>query len=126
MDKHGDFFPENPQNTEELIGCWRNAQRRRNSSTRSPQQRAELDQLSQQAFGSPELMSQLAQMDSALRQAQPGLGWDESSDFSGGQGMGLGRRAAALHDIGELSTPSVSNCPNGIRVQVSTTSTSKR
>ncbi|GAB07078.1 VWA domain-containing protein [Gordonia amarae] len=104
MDKHGDFFPENPRNTEELIDslAQRSAAAQQFYNSLTPEQRAELDQLSQQAFGSPELMSQLAQMDSALRQARPGLGWDESSEFSGGQGMGLGEGAAALRDIGEL------------------------
>jgi uncharacterized protein with von Willebrand factor type A (vWA) domain len=104
MDKHGDHFPENPGNTEELIDslAQRAAAAQQFYNSLSPEQRAELDQLAQQAFGSPELMSQLAQMDSALRQARPGLDWDGSQEFSGDQQMGLGQGAAALRDISEL------------------------
>ena len=53
MNKHGEFFPENPQNVEELLDSLAKraaaAQRFRNSL--SPDQRAELDALAQQAFG---------------------------------------------------------------------------
>ncbi len=93
MDAHGDFFPENPRNTEELIDSLAQraaaAQQFYNSLT-PPEQQAELDQLAQQAFGSPDLMSQLAQMDSQLRAARPGLDWDNAQSFSGDQPMGLG------------------------------------
>ena len=104
MDKHGDYFPENPSNTEELIDslAQRAAAAQQFYNSLTPEQRAELDQLSQQAFGSPELMSQLAQMDSALQQARPGLDWGGSQEFSGDQPMGFGQGAAALRDISEL------------------------
>lgn len=104
MDEHGDFFPENPRNTEELIDslAQRAAAAQQFYNSLTPEQRAELDQLAQQAFGSPELMSQLAQMDSSLRQARPGLNWDDAQSFSGDQPMGLGEGAAALRDISEL------------------------
>lgn len=105
MDAHGDFFPENPRNTEELIDSLAQraaaAQQFYNSLT-PPEQQAELDQLAQQAFGSPDLMSQLAQMDSQLRAARPGLDWDNAQSFSGDQPMGLGEGAEALRDISEL------------------------
>ena len=67
MDKHGEFFPENPQNVEELLDSLAKraaaAQRFRNSL--SPDQRAELDALAQQAFGSPALMQALDRLDCA-------------------------------------------------------------
>ncbi|MFW0786825.1 VWA domain-containing protein [Gordonia sp. CPCC 206044] len=104
MDKHGEFFPENPRNTDELIDslAQRAAAAQQFYNSLTPEQRAELDQLAQQAFGSPDLMSQLAQMDSSLRAARPGLDWDNAQSFSGDQPMGLGEGAAALRDISEL------------------------
>ncbi|MCK8614277.1 vWA domain-containing protein [Gordonia sp. C13] len=104
MDQHGDFFPENPRNTEELIDslAQRAAAAQQFYNSLTPEQQAELDQLAQQAFGSPDLMSQLAQMDSQLRAARPGLDWDNAQSFSGDQPMGLGEGAAALRDISEL------------------------
>ena len=104
MAKHGEFFPENPRNTEELIDslAQRAAAAQQFYNPLTPEQRAELDQLAQQAFGSPDLMNQLAQMDSQLRAARPGLDWDDAQSFSGDQPMGLGEGAAALRDISEL------------------------
>lgn len=104
MEKHGEFFPENPRNTEELIDslAQRAAAAQQFYNSLTPEQRAELDQLAQQAFGSPDLMNQLAQMDSQLRAARPGLDWDDAQSFSGDQPMGLGEGAAALRDISEL------------------------
>lgn len=104
MDKHGEHFPENPQNTDELIDSLarRSAAAQQFFNSLTPEQQAELAELSQQAFGSPALMNQLGQMDAALRQARPDLSWDGGQRFSGDQPMGLGEGAAALRDIGEL------------------------
>ena len=104
MDKHGQYFPDNPQSTEELVEALakRAAAAQAFYNSLSPEQRAELDQLAQQAFGSPELMNQLAQMDSQLRQARPDMGWGDSADFQGEQGMGMGQGAGALSDLAEL------------------------
>ncbi|MDQ6934812.1 MAG: VWA domain-containing protein [Actinomycetota bacterium] len=104
MDKHGDFFPEKPQSIEELMDALAAraaaAQRMRNSMT--PEQRAELDALATQAFGSPELMGSLAQLDDNLQALRPGEDWGGSEDFGGEQGLGLGDGTGVLQDLAEL------------------------
>src|SRR5271166_2183832 len=104
MDKHGEFFPENPQNVDELLDSLAKraaaAQRFRNSL--SADQRAELDALAQQAFGSPALMQALGRLDAHLQAARPGEDWEGSAQFSGDNPLGMGEGAQALADIGEL------------------------
>lgn len=104
MAQHGEFFPENPQNVEELLDSLAQraaaAQRLRNSLT--PEQRDELDALAQQAFGSPDLMSQLDRLDGHLRAARPGEDWTGSEQVRGEQGMGLGEATSALQELSEL------------------------
>ena len=104
MDRHGEFFPEHPRNTEELIDALaaRSVAAQQFVNSLSEEQRRELAQLSQQAFGSPQLSDQLSQLDAALRQARPDLGWDEARRFRGDNPMGMGEAAAALADLGEL------------------------
>ena len=104
MDKHGDFFPENPQNIDELLDALAQraaaAQRMRNSMTQ--EQRDELDALAQQAFGSPELMQSLAQLDDNLQALRPGEDWGGSERFDGEQGLGLGDGTGVLQDLADL------------------------
>lgn len=104
MAKHGQHFPENPSNVEELLDSLAQraaaAQRLRNSL--SPEQRAELDALAQQAFGDSNLLQQLDQLDQNLQQARPGEDWDGSQNFRGENGMGLGDGTGALQDIADL------------------------
>ncbi|RRQ28085.1 VWA domain-containing protein [Rhodococcus sp. Eu-32] len=104
MRKHGQHFPENPSSIDELLDALAQraaaAQRLRNSL--SPEQRAELDALAQQAFGDADLLSQLDQLDQNLQQARPGEDWDGSQNFRGENGMGLGDGTGALQDIAEL------------------------
>jgi uncharacterized protein with von Willebrand factor type A (vWA) domain len=104
MDKHGEFFPENPQTIDELLDTLAQrsaaAQRMRNSMT--PEQRAELDALAQQAFGSPELMQSLAQLDGNLQAMRPGEDWGGSERMDGQEGLGLGDGTGVFQDIADL------------------------
>lgn len=104
MDKHGDFFPENPRNVEELLDSLAQraaaAQRMRNSMTQ--EQRDELDALAAQAFGSPELMQSLSQLDANLQALRPGEDWGGSERFDGEQGLGLGDGTGVLQDLADL------------------------
>ena len=104
MDKHGDFFPENPQNVEELLDSLAAraaaAQRMRNSMTQ--EQRDELDALATQAFGSPQLMQSLDRLDGNLQALRPGEDWGSSERFDGEEGLGLGDGTGVLQDLADL------------------------
>lgn len=104
MAKHGDFFPEGPQDIDELLDSLAQraaaAQRMLNSMT--PEQRAELMELSAQAFGSPALMEALDRLDANLQSLRPGEDWSGSEQFGGGEGLGLGDGTGVLQDLAEL------------------------
>ncbi|GAB3131931.1 vWA domain-containing protein [Marisediminicola antarctica] len=104
MDKHGDFFPENPANIDELLDALAQraaaAARMRNSMTQ--EQRDELDALAGQAFGSPELMQSLAQLDGHLQALRPGEDWGGSERMEGGEGLGLGDGTGVFQDLADL------------------------
>lgn len=104
MSRHGQFFPENPQSVEELIDALaqRAAAAQRLLQSLSQEQREELMALSAQAFGSPDLMAQLDQLDSSLRALRPGEDWSGSERFEGQEGLGLGDGTGMLQDIAEL------------------------
>ena len=104
MEQHGEFFPDDPQDVEELIDSLAQraaaAQRMMNSMT--AEQRAELMQLSAQAFGSPALMDELGQLDANLQSLRPGEDWGGSEQFEGSQGLGLGDGTGALQELASL------------------------
>ncbi|TSD45941.1 VWA domain-containing protein [Rhodococcus sp. KBS0724] len=106
MDKHGEYFPDNPRNVEELLDSLAQraaaAQRLRNSL--SQEQREELDALAQQAFGDPSLIDELGKLDQYLQAARPGEDWEGSQQFRGDNGLGLGEGTGALSDIAELES----------------------
>jgi uncharacterized protein with von Willebrand factor type A (vWA) domain len=104
MDKHGEFFPENPQDVDELIDALaaRAAAAQRMMNSMTAEQRAELMSLADQAFGSPALMQQLAQLDANLQALRPGEDWRGSEQFDGQQGLGLGDGTGVLQDIADL------------------------
>lgn len=105
MAKHGQHFPENPQSIDELLDALaqRSAAAQRMLNSMTPEQRAELMQLSAQAFGSPALMDQLNRLDQNLMGLRPGENWDGSEQFGeGGNGLGLGDGTGVLQDLADL------------------------
>jgi uncharacterized protein with von Willebrand factor type A (vWA) domain len=104
MTKHGEFFPENPRNVDELIDALarRAAAAQRMLNSMSPEQRDELMSMAQQAFGDPRLAQELAQLDAQLRGLRPGEDWSSSSEFSGDDALGMGAGARAMADLAEL------------------------
>jgi uncharacterized protein with von Willebrand factor type A (vWA) domain len=106
MQKHGDFFPENPQNIDELLDslAQRSAAAQRMLNSMSPEQRQELMELSQQAFGSPQLSEALDRLDSNLQALRPGEDWGGSEQMSGEEGLGLGDGTGVFQDLADLDT----------------------
>ncbi|HET6938510.1 MAG TPA: VWA domain-containing protein [Nocardioides sp.] len=104
MAKHGDFFPENPQNLDELLDAMaaRAAAAQRMLNSMSAEQRAELMQLSQQAFGSPALMESLSRLDGNLQSLRPGEDWYGSERMDGSEGLGLGDGTGVFQDLADL------------------------
>ncbi|MEV0702985.1 VWA domain-containing protein [Saccharopolyspora sp. NPDC050389] len=104
MAEHGEFFPENPRNVDELIDALaaRSAAAQRLLNSMSEQQRAELMSLSQQAFGDPRIAQALQRLDQQLQGLRPGEDWEGRARFRGDQPMGLAEATAAMAELGEL------------------------
>ncbi|MFT7834809.1 VWA domain-containing protein [Saccharothrix sp. BKS2] len=104
MREHGEFFPEDPRTVDELVDALaaRSAAAQRMMNSMSEQQRRELAQLSQQAFGDSAVGAQLSQLDSLLRGLRPGEDWGGSARFRGDNPLGLGEGARAMADLAEM------------------------
>jgi uncharacterized protein with von Willebrand factor type A (vWA) domain len=105
MDKHGQFFPENPVDTDDLIDLLARRQAAAEQLMRSltPHQRDELSQLMSQALGDLDLESQLAQLHDNLEALRPGLGKGrQPADINGDEPLGYGQAVGAVADLADL------------------------
>jgi uncharacterized protein with von Willebrand factor type A (vWA) domain len=105
MEKHGEFFPENPESIEELIDSLarRAAAQERMMAGLSPDQRAELGALMNQAMSDMGLASEMSHLQDALRQARPDLPWGQRGQVpDGDQGLGMGDATSAVAELADL------------------------
>jgi uncharacterized protein with von Willebrand factor type A (vWA) domain len=104
MAEFGDFFPENPQNIEELIELLaeRMAQMQAMMNSMTPEQRAQLQQLSEQLLGDMDLQWQANRLGEHLQNMAPQAGWERSYDFRGDQPMGMGEAMQAMQELSGL------------------------
>jgi uncharacterized protein with von Willebrand factor type A (vWA) domain len=104
MEKFGDFFPENPQNIEELLqqmaARMQAAQAMMNSMT--PEQRAQMQELSNMLMEDMDLNWQVQQLGEKLQSLFPQQGWNQSQQFRGQEGMGMQDALAAMQEISSL------------------------
>ena len=127
MAKHGQYFPENPQNIDELLDtlAQRSAAAQRMLNSMSAEQRRELMELSAQAFGSPALMEQMAQLDANLQAAGPArTGTAPRSSAAARASASATAPACCRTSPSSTSSPSSSSSPTP--GAGSTTSTSTR
>src|SRR6188768_1885698 len=104
MEKFGDFFPENPQNVDELLEqmAKRMAAMQAMMNSMTPEQRAQLQQLSDQLLEDMDLQWQMQQLSGNLQQMFPQMNWNQSYDFEGQDPMGFGQAMQAMQDLGDL------------------------
>jgi uncharacterized protein with von Willebrand factor type A (vWA) domain len=104
MSKYGDFFPDNPANLDELIDslAQRAAAMQRLVNSLTPDQRAELDSLMDQAMADAGLAEQMARLQAGLRSARPDLPWRGRERMNGEQPMGFADATGALTELADL------------------------
>ena len=104
MNEFGDFFPENPQNVEELLEqmARRMAAMQAMLNSMTPEQRAQLQQLSDQLMDDMDLQWQMQQLSGNLQQMFPQMNWEQSYDFEGQDPMGFAQAMQAMQELGDL------------------------
>jgi uncharacterized protein with von Willebrand factor type A (vWA) domain len=104
MEQFGDFFPENPQSLDELLEqiARRMAAMQAMLNSMTPEQRSQLQQLTEQLLDDMDLRWQLDQLGSNLRGMFPQMNWGQSYDFDGQDPMGFSDAMQAMQDLGDL------------------------
>jgi uncharacterized protein with von Willebrand factor type A (vWA) domain len=104
MQKYGDFFPENPQSLDELLEAMarRMAAMQAMLNSMTPEQRAQVQQLSDQLLDDMDLRWQLDQLGGNLREMFPQMNWGQQYEFQGDDPMGLGQALQEMNDLGQL------------------------
>lgn len=107
MDKHGEFFPDDPQNVEELIDSLarQQAAAERMLNSLSPDQRRQLGQLISDALRDADLAAEMARLQDNLRALRPGLDRRSPTGMPNegeGEGLGYGDAVSAVADLADL------------------------
>src|SRR5215216_3381978 len=105
MERHGEFFPEQPETIEELIDALarREAASMRLMASLSPEQREQLGQLLSHVLADSDLASELAQLADNLRALRPGLDREQAASMRpGGEPFGYSAAVEAVADLADL------------------------
>lgn len=104
MDKHGEFFPENPESMEQLLDqlARQAAAMQRMMDSLSPEQRDELSQLMAQALNDLDLAAEMGRLGDSLRALRPDLPWSGRQRLRGDEPLSLGDASEALADLADL------------------------
>lgn len=104
MAKHGQFFPENPESLDELLETMaaRMAAAQAMFNSMTPEQRAQLQQLSDQLLDDVDLQFQMGQLAGNLQQMFPGMNWGQSYQTDGVDPLNFGQAMNLMSDLGDL------------------------
>ena len=104
MERYGDFFPENPQTLDELLEVMarRMAAMQQMLNSMTPEQRAQLQELSEQLLGDMDLQWQMDQLGDNLRELFPQMGWEQSRNFTGQDPLDMGEAMGLFDELADL------------------------
>lgn len=104
MEKFGDFFPESPKTLDELLEIMarRMAVTETMLNSMSPEQRAQLQALSDQSLDDMDLRWQMDQLAQNLQSMFPELGWNRSYNFDGQDPIDFQEAMRWIQELSEL------------------------
>jgi uncharacterized protein with von Willebrand factor type A (vWA) domain len=104
MEQYGDYFPGNPQTLDELIEqvAAQMAAMQAFLNSLSPEQRAQLQALSNQLLDDMDLRWQMEQLGQHMRAAAPQAGWGNSYSTTGTDPLGMGEAAQLMDRLGQM------------------------
>ena len=104
MTKHGHFFPENPQTLDELLEAMaaRMAAAQAMFNSMTPEQRAQLQELSDQLLGDLDLQFQMNQLGANLQEMFPDMNWGAQYDTQGVDPLNFGQGMDLMNALGDL------------------------
>ena len=106
MDRHGDFFPENPESLDELLEIMaeRMAAMQAMMNSLTPEQRQQLQELSAQLMDDMDLQWQTQQLAQHLQEAFPDMNWDANYEFGGDQQLNMPEATDVMQQLGDLDS----------------------
>ena len=106
MERHGDFFPENPESLDELLEIMaeRMAAMQAMMNSLTPEQRQQLQELSAELMDDMDLQWETQQLAQHLQEAFPDMNWDSSYQFGGDQQLNMPQATDVMQQLGDLDS----------------------
>ena len=106
MERHGQFFPENPETLDELLEIMaeRMAAMQAMMNSMTPEQRQQLQELASQLMEDMDLQWQAQQLAQNLQNAFPDMGWDRSEQFSGQDPLSMSQATDLMQQLGDMDS----------------------
>ncbi len=104
MDNYGDMFGGSPSNLDELLEMMaaQMAAMSQMLASMSPEQRAQLQALSEALMEDMDLRWQVERLGSNLRNALPQMGWDQSRPFEGTDPLGFAQAGSVMGELSDM------------------------
>ncbi|MGI8753992.1 MAG: vWA domain-containing protein [Acidimicrobiales bacterium] len=104
MENYGDMFPGSPSTLDELLEMMaaQMAAMSQMLASMSPEQRAQLQALSEALMEDMDLRWQVERLGANLRNALPQMGWDQSRPFEGTDPLGFAQAGSVMGELSDM------------------------